>query len=380
MSRRCPSLAAAALLLALAPRAATGEEHRHEAPPAAAPAIVRLTLPDVEVVDHLGHPRRFVRDLVDGRVVAVSFVFTSCTTVCLPIGATFGRLREMLGERAGRDVHLVSVSIDPATDTPARLAAWAAKFGGGPGWTLATGEPSEITRLLRAFGVYSADRDAHAPVVMVGDGHGGWTRVSGLAPAATLAAVIDGMASRPAPAAMRAPAPPPEGAAQPPSAAHAYFPDTVLLDQDGREVRFYSDLLRGRTAIMDFVFTRCTGVCPLLSRAFVAIQQHLGDRLGKDVVLLSISVDPAHDTPARLKEYAARFAARPGWRFLTGRPEDDETVLRQLGQWVETPESHQNLILLGNDRTGLWKKAFGLAPESELLTIVDSVVDDRGGA
>lgn len=160
--------------------------------------------------------------------------------------------------------------------------------------------------------------------------------------------------------------------------AHPYFNDVKLVNQDGREMRFYSDLLKGRTVVIDVLFTGCTGACPVMSGTFAKLQSHLGDRLGKDVVLLSISVDPVNDTPAKLKEYAARFGARPGWHFLTGPRENVEAVLRKLGQWVESRESHQNLFLVGNDRTGLWKKAFGLAKPEEVFTIVDSVANDKG--
>jgi protein SCO1/2 len=172
----------------------------------------------------------------------------------------------------------------------------------------------------------------------------------------------------------QAPAPQPS----PQSAAQSYFGDTVLLDQDGREHRFYTDLVRGKIVIMDFIYTRCVGPCPILSSTFAKLQARLGDRLGKDVFLLSFSVDPAYDTPARLKEYAGRFHAKPGWLFLTGSRENAEAVLRRLGQWVESPEQHQTLYIVGNEPTGLWKKAFGLAKPEDLFPVIDSVIDDRG--
>lgn len=161
------------------------------------------------------------------------------------------------------------------------------------------------------------------------------------------------------------------------SPAHQYFGDTVLVDQAGSEHRLYADLLQGRIVIMDFIYTRCVGPCPILSSTFAKLQERLGERLGKDVFLLSFSVDPAYDTPARLKEYAERFHARPGWYFLTGSPENTESVLRRLGQWVESPEQHQTIFIVGNERTGLWKKAFGLAKAEDLFPVIDSVVDDR---
>jgi len=162
------------------------------------------------------------------------------------------------------------------------------------------------------------------------------------------------------------------------SPAHSYFGDVKLVDQDGREMRLYTDLLQGQSVVIDVMFTSCTGACPAMSATFARLQEHLGDRLGKDVRLISISVDPVTDTPAKLKEYAARFHARPGWYFLTGAKANVDEALKKLGQYVEDKDDHLNLFLVGNERTGLWKKAFGLAPADQLFPIVDSVVNDPG--
>jgi protein SCO1 len=181
-----------------------------------------------------------------------------------------------------------------------------------------------------------------------------------------------------APAPSPAPAPAPEQGDQPTTPAHKYFGDVRLVDQNGREQRLYSDLLKGKSVIIDVMFTECTGVCPILSKKMEQVQTALGDRVGKDVYLLSISVDPTNDTPARLKEYAARYNAKPGWYFLTGSKQNVDEALRKLGQYVQEREAHQNLILIGNDQTGLWKKAMGLADAEELIRIVKTVVDDQG--
>ncbi|HEX6899500.1 MAG TPA: SCO family protein [Thermoanaerobaculia bacterium] len=162
------------------------------------------------------------------------------------------------------------------------------------------------------------------------------------------------------------------------AAAQRYFGDTVLLNQDGKEVRLYTDLLKGKIVIMDFIYTRCVGPCPILSSTFMKLQERLGDRLGKDVFLISFSVDPDYDTPERMKEYSQRFRARPGWTFVTGSRQNVETALRKLGQWVESPEQHQTLYILGNEATGLWKKAFGLAKPEDLFPVIDSVINDSG--
>jgi len=151
-----------------------------------------LDIPDVQVLTQDGETKSFYTDLVEGRTVAMNFVFTTCTTVCPPMGANFGRLQKELAERFGRDVYLISVSVDPTTDTPQRLKAWSEKFGARPGWTLVTGEQQEMERLLKALEVFTADINDHAPVVLVGnDRSGEWTRAYGLASPKTLAKIVD---------------------------------------------------------------------------------------------------------------------------------------------------------------------------------------------
>jgi protein SCO1/2 len=161
------------------------------------------------------------------------------------------------------------------------------------------------------------------------------------------------------------------------SAAQRYFTDTVLMNQNGESVRFYSDLLKNRIVVINTFFTECVSVCPLLNRNMQAIQDWLGDRLNRDVLLLSISVDPATDTPPRIKEYAQRFHAKPGWVFLTGKKENVELVLQKLGLRVEARDDHSTIFIIGNDRTHLWKKAMGAAKSDQLIPIVESVVNDK---
>ena len=183
-----------------------------------------------------------------------------------------------------------------------------------------------------------------------------------------------------------APAPPPsdphaghhqQGATTEPSAAQKYFTDVELLNQDGERVRFYSDVLKGKTVVVNAFFTTCTSVCPPMNRNFEKIQEALGDRLGKEVFLVSISVDPLTDTPPRLKEYAAKFHARPGWIFLTGKKENVDWALYKLGQYVESKDDHKTVIIIGNEPKGLWKKAFGLAKPEELVRIVEETLADK---
>src|SRR5688572_334107 len=172
------------------------------------------------------------------------------------------------------------------------------------------------------------------------------------------------------------------GAHQPPqteepTAAAKYFSDVELLTQDGQKVKFYSDVLKGKTVVVNAFFTTCTSVCPPMNRSMEKIQEALGPRLGKDVFLVSVSVDPATDTPPRLKEYAQKFHAKPGWIFLTGKKENVDWALYKLGQYVENKDDHKTVIIIGNEATGLWKKAFGMAKPEELIRIVEEVMNDK---
>ena len=162
--------------------------------------------------------------------------------------------------------------------------------------------------------------------------------------------------------------------------AQNYFTDTVLINQNGERMRFYTDLMKGKTVIIDTFFATCQASCLPMNRNLAQIQEGLGDRLGKDAHILSISVDPTVDTPTLLKVYAKRLNAKPGWYFLTGDKESVDLILKKLGQFVEDKNGHTNIFLIGNDRTGLWKKAFGLAKSEELMKVVESVLNDPGPA
>jgi len=190
--------ALAAFLLTLTPAAAEDCHGSHEAP-ASEPAgeeLGSLNIPDVELFDQNGERVRFKSDLVDGKVVAVNFIFTTCTTICPPMGASFGKLQRELGERAGRDVHLISVSIDPTTDTPARLKSWAGRFGTEQGWTLVTGTKPEVDKLLKALQVFTPLFTEHSPILLVGNGGtNDWTRAYGLAPPADVLRLLDRVAA-----------------------------------------------------------------------------------------------------------------------------------------------------------------------------------------
>jgi protein SCO1/2 len=331
--------------------------------PADKPEGAAIEIPDVNVVDQDGKKLRFYTDLVKGKSVAINFIFTTCTTICPPLTATFRKVQQELGERVGRDVSLISISVDPSTDMPERLAAFSAKFKRAEGWTFVTGTKPEIDQLLRALGAYVADKQDHTPMILIGNDRAGyWTRTYGLASPATLVKAITEAADK-TPVAQATQQQKP---ASPAEAAARYFPNHVLLTQDNRPVRFFDDLLKGKTVLINFVFTTCAGVCPPMTANLAKVQEYLGDRVGRDINMITISVDPLIDTPAEMKKYADKFKAKPGWYFLTGKKENVDQVLYKVGGYVEDKAQHVNLLMIGNLETGEWSKVFAMAKPSDI--------------
>lgn len=154
--------------------------------------ISKINVPDIELLDQNGRKIHFYTDLIKGQTVAINFIFTTCTTICPPLGATFARVQKQLGDKVGRDVRFISISVDPVTDTPERLKAWGAKFHAGDGWTFVTGNKPQVDELLRALGAASARREDHSPTILIGnDASGNWTRTYGLAKASQLVQIIN---------------------------------------------------------------------------------------------------------------------------------------------------------------------------------------------
>lgn len=141
-----------------------------------------------------------------------------------------------------------------------------------------------------------------------------------------------------------------------------YFPNVELVTQDGNKVHFYDDLIKGKVFAISFIYTRCSDSCPLETAAMRKLQKALGDRVGQDVMLYSISIDGDRDNPSALKEYAGKFNAGPGWTFLTGRPDDVSLIRQKLGMYRDDGQAEKALsehgisILMGNERAGQWIK------------------------
>lgn len=132
------------------------------------------------------------------------------------------------------------------------------------------------------------------------------------------------------------------------------FPNVPLITQDGQQVRFFEDLIKDKRVMINFIYTRCQDACPLATAKLAQLKRRLGDRVGRDLFIYSITLDPEHDTPEVLKAYAQRFRAGPGWLFLTGTREAIDAVRFKLGQ-RRKKEEHNNFVLLGNN--GTWMKS-----------------------
>ena len=149
--------------------------------------------------------------------------------------------------------------------------------------------------------------------------------------------------------------------------------DHVLLDQHGNKVKFVSDVIGDRIVVMDFIYTTCTTVCPVISAVFGQVQSKLGDRLGDDVVLVSVSVDPVRDTPQRLKAYSKIHNAQPGWIWLTGNKRTMELVLDGLGAYTTNFEDHPSMVLIGDGRDGQWSRFYGFPSPDRIMAQVDAL-------
>jgi protein SCO1/2 len=153
--------------------------------------------------------------------------------------------------------------------------------------------------------------------------------------------------------------------------------DTPLLDQDGKKVRFASEAVGEKVVVVDTFFTTCTLICPILGAIFSDLQDQMGDRLGREVRLISITVDPGTDIPPRLKKYAEQWEAKPGWLFLTGGKKDVDQVLEGLGLYSADFTDHPSTFLVGDGRDGKWTRFYGFATPEQLMGKVGELLEGR---
>jgi protein SCO1/2 len=140
-----------------------------------------------------------------------------------------------------------------------------------------------------------------------------------------------------------------------------YFPDVPLVTHEGKKVRFFTDLIKDKVVAINFMYTNCPDSCALETARLREVQKLLEDRVGRDVFIYSITIDPKYDTPKVLKQYAEKFQVGPGWLFLTGKKADITLLRRKLGLYGEEEKEkdlkdHNLSFIIGNQSTGQWMK------------------------
>ena len=154
------------------------------------------------------------------------------------------------------------------------------------------------------------------------------------------------------------------------------LPDVVLIDQDAREVRLHDLVASGEVVMLDFIFGTCTTICPVLSAGFSNLQRRLGSGPGGPV-LLSVSIDPEHDTPEIMTAYLKRYRAQPGWSFLTGDRDEIDEIMQAFDAYVPDKMSHQPVTFIKAKGPNQWVKIDGLVSTRDLLAELDKI---QGGA
>jgi len=157
--------------------------------------------------------------------------------------------------------------------------------------------------------------------------------------------------------------------------------DTPLVDQDGRKVRLKTDVMAGKVVVVDFIYTTCTTICPIFTATMASVQEKLADVLGRDVQMITMTVDPLRDTPRRLKEYGGKHRVQAnGWSFLTGARADVDSVNKAFGTYTANIDDHPPMVMVGDTASGQWTRFFGFPSAGDLETRVRELLAARKGA
>ena len=151
----------------------------------------------------------------------------------------------------------------------------------------------------------------------------------------------------------------------------------ILVDQDGKRIDFYNDLVKGRVVAINFIYTTCNSVCPLQGNHFARLQSMLGNRLGKEIALISISADPEADSPQKLKAWLSTFGASQGWTFVTGEKTEIDRLSRALTGDEARVGTHSPVLFIGNYDKGVWKRVYGLAEPERLTGMIVEMTADQ---
>jgi protein SCO1 len=150
-------------------------------------------------------------------------------------------------------------------------------------------------------------------------------------------------------------------------------PDVTLIDQDGRRVQLRELVNCGKPVVVDFIYGTCTTICPVLSAGYTNFQRKFGAEAAK-VQLISISIDPEHDSPAVMKKYLKNYRAQPGWDFLTGSRKDIDSVMRAFNAYIPNKMSHYPIMFLKAPGDDAWVRIYGLIGTSDFMKEYEMVV------
>jgi protein SCO1/2 len=163
-----------------------------------------------------------------------------------------------------------------------------------------------------------------------------------------------------------------------------YFPNVPLTTQDGATVHFYDDLLKGKSVAINVMYTSCKDECPLETARLAQLQRLLGERMGKDIFLYSITIDPKRDTPKVLKAYAEKYGVGQGWLFLTGKEEDIKLATKKLGlsrrNDSASKDGHTASLMVGNEPAGLWMRNSAVDNPQFLATTIANFLGWKNAA
>ncbi|MBU1395935.1 MAG: SCO family protein [Gammaproteobacteria bacterium] len=157
------------------------------------------------------------------------------------------------------------------------------------------------------------------------------------------------------------------------------LPNPTVFTHEGKAVKFYDDLIRDKVVAISMTYAQCTATCPATMGNLIRVQDMLGERIGRDVFMYSITLFPEVDTPRVLKQYAEKFGVKPGWTFLTGAPSDIESLRFALGFYDLDPAvdairtQHANMIRIGNAAYDRWTMSPGLVRPELIVSTINHV-------
>ena len=160
--------------------------------------------------------------------------------------------------------------------------------------------------------------------------------------------------------------------------AREYFSNVELVDQNGRSLKFYDEVLKDNIVVISFIFTNCQSACPLMTRNLTMIRDMMREDERRAIQFVSISIDPLRDTPSAMKEFAQKHDADiDGWLWLTGQPDDVNYVTKRLGSFTEDPEAHTTTLLAANVPNAHWTKIPPNVPPNGVVARLRLLVEEN---